>query len=239
LTAADRVFLAAVSRLLPRVKWTSFLVTPATLLRWHRRLVTRRWTYQRPAGRRRIGRDLRELIRRLARENPRRGYERIAGELKGLGISVSATTVRNVLRAGGMGPTPRRGPTWREFVRAQARSVMAVDFFTVDTVWLQRLYVLFFIELGSRRVHLAGCTGHPNESWVTQHARQVAWSLPDREEPVRFLIRDRDQKFTRSFDAVFRAEGIRLIRTPIRAPQANRSRSESCERFVGSVWTGC
>ncbi len=234
-TAADRVFLAAVSRMLPRVKWTSFLVTPATLLRWHRRLVTRRWTYQRPAGRRPIGPDLRELIRRLARENPRWGYQRIVGELKGLDIAVSATTVRNVLRAEDMGPTPRRGPTWREFVRAQARSVMAVDFFTVDTVWLQRLYVLFFIELGSRRVHLAGCTAHPDESWVTQQARQVAWSIAEREEPVRFLIRDRDQKFTRSFDAVFCAEGIRLIRTPIRAPQANAV----AERFVGTIRREC
>jgi putative transposase len=134
-----------------------------------------------------------------------------------------------------MGPTPRPGPTWREFVRAQARSVMAVDFFTVDTVWLQRLYVLFFIELGSRRVHLAGCTAHPNESWVTQQARQVAWSLADREEPVRFLIRDRDQKFTWHFDAVFRAEGIRRIRTPIRAPQANAV----AERFVRTIRREC
>jgi putative transposase len=195
LMGADRVFLAAVSRILPRVKWTSFLVTPQTLLRWHRRLVARRWTCPRPAGRRPIGRDVCELIRRLARENPRWGYERIVGELKGLGITVSATTIRNVLRATGMGPMPRRGPTWREFVRAQARSVLAVDFFTVDTVWLQRLYVLFFIELGSRRVHFAGCTAHPDERWVTQQARQVAWSLAESEEPGRVLLRARGQKF--------------------------------------------
>jgi putative transposase len=206
-TAADRVFLAAVSRLLPRVNWTTFLVTPRTLLRWHRRLVTRHWTYPRPVGRRPIGRNLRELIRRLARENPRWGYQRIVGELKGLGIAVSATTVRNMLRAGDLGPAPRRGPTWREFVREQARSVMVVDFFTVDTVWLQRLYVLFFIELGTRHVHLAGCTAHPDEWWVTQHARQVAWSFAERTEPVRFLIRDRDQKFSMGF--IMRTNALR------------------------------
>ena len=211
-TAADRVFLSAVSRLLPRCQWTSFLVTPATLFRWHRRLVTWRWTYPRPAGRRPIGRDLRELIRRLVCENPRWGYQRIVGELKGLGIAVSATTVRNVLHAGDIGPTPRRGPTWREFVRAQARSVMAVDFLHGRhglTPAIERLYVLFFIELGSRRVHLAGCTRHPDEWWVTQQARQVAWSFAEREEPVRSLMRDRDEKFTRSFDAVFSADGTR------------------------------
>jgi transposase InsO family protein len=234
-TTTDRLFLAAVSRMLPRAKWTVFLVTPATLLQWHRRFVTRCWTYPRPVGRPPIDCEVRELIRRLARENPRWGYQRIVGELKGLGIAVSATTVRNVLRAGAMGPTPRAGPTWRGFVRAQAHSVIAVDFFTVDTVWLQRLYVLFFIELGSRRVHLAGCTRHPDELWVTQQARQVAWSFSERAEPVRFLIRDRDRKFTRSFDAVFRSEGVRLIRTPIRTPQANGV----AERFVRTVRGEC
>jgi transposase InsO family protein len=233
---ADRAFLAAASRLLPRVKWTSFIVTPSTLLRWHRGLVARRWTSRRRSGRPPTRQDVRELILRLATENPRWGYPRIVGELKGLGITVSATTVRKVLREGGLGPSPRRsGPTWREFIRAQARCVMAVDFFTVDTLSLQRLYVLFFIEHATRRVHLAGCTAHPDQHWVTQQARQVAWTLADRSEPVRVLIRDRDQKFTRSFDAVFQSEGMRVVRTPIRAPQANAI----AERFVRTIRSEC
>jgi len=173
---ADRWFLAAVSRLLPRVKWSMFLVTPATLLRWHRWMVAKRWTYARRPGRPPIAKERRALIVRLARENPRWGYQRIVGELKGLAIVVSATTVKKILREAQLGPAgTRKGPSWREFLRAQAKSVIAVDFFTVDTVWLQRLYVLFFIEVASRRVHLAGCTAHPNAEWVTQQARHVAY----------------------------------------------------------------
>ena len=137
-------------------------------------------------------REIRALVLRLARENPRWGYQRIVGEVSGLGIAVSATTVRTWLRAGGLGPAGiRRGMTWREFVRAHRRSLLAVDFFTVETIWLQRLYVLF-IELGSRRVHLAGCTPTPSARWVTQCARQLTWTLRERPEHVRFLIRDRD-----------------------------------------------
>jgi putative transposase len=172
LSPADRVFLVAASRLLPRASWCSFLVTPTTLLRWHRRLVARRWTYPGRAGRPPIGGEVRELVLRLARENPRWGYQRIAGELRGLGLTVSATTVRKLLRRGGLGPAGERaGSSWREFLRAQANSMLAVDFFTVETVSLRRLYVLFFIELGSRRVHLAGCTANPSGAWVTQQAR--------------------------------------------------------------------
>jgi putative transposase len=173
---------------------------------------------------------------RLARENPRWGYQRIVGELKGMDLVVSATTVRKILRAVQVGPVgERRGPTWREFLRAQAKSIIAVDFFTVDTVWLQRMYVLFFIEVASRRVYLAGCTAHPDGGWVTQQARQVAWALGDRAEPVRFLIRDHDRKFTNSFDAVFQAQGSRIIRTPIQVPQANAI----AERFVRTVRSEC
>src|SRR3954469_17064871 len=118
-----------------------------------------------------------QLIVRLAPENPRWGYQRIAGELKGVGVVVSATTVKKILRVEGLGPTVRLGPSWREFLRTQANSIIAVDFFTVETVWLQRLYVLFFIELGTRRVHFAGCTPNPNGPWVTQQARQLTWTL--------------------------------------------------------------
>ena len=153
-----------------------------------------------------------------------------------MGVAVSATTVKTILRAERLGPAGgRRGPSWREFLRTQAKSMLAVDFFTVDTVWLQRLYVLFFIEIGSRRVRLAGCTAHPDGEWVRQQARQVAWTLAERAEPVRFLIRDHDRKFTRSFDAVFQAQGSRIIRTPIQLPQANGI----AERFVRTVRSEC
>jgi len=234
LRPADRVFLAAASRLLPRASWQSFLVTPTTLLRWHRRLVAKRWTYPQRAGRPPIGGEIRELVLRLARENPRWGYQRIAGELRGLGFGVSATTVRKLLRQAGLGPAAERaGLSWREFLRAQAHSMIAVDFFTVDG--LQRLYALFFIELGSRRVHLAGCTGNPSGAWVTQQARQLAWGLAERPLRAQFLIRDRDSKFTRDFDTVFRSEGIEIIRTPLRAPQANAI----AERFVRTVRSEC
>jgi putative transposase len=167
---------------------------------------------------------------------PAVGYQRIVGELKGLGVAVSATTVRTWLRASGLGPVgTRRGVSWREFVRAHRHAMLAVDFFTVETAWLQRLYVLFFIELGSRRVHVAGCTSNPSSPWVTQQARQLTWALTDRPEPVKFLIRDRDQKFTDSFDEVFRGDGIQIIRTPFRTPQANGV----AERFVRTVRSEC
>jgi transposase InsO family protein len=234
--SADRVFLSAASRLLPRANWSSFVVTPATLLRWHRLLVARRWTYSRRPGRPPIAPEIRALIARFARDNPGWGYQRIVGELKGLGVVVSSTTVKKILRAEGLGPTAkRRGPSWREFLRTQAESIIAVDFFTVDTVGLRRLYVLFFIEVGSRRVQLAGCTAHPDDAWVTQQARQVAWGLVERKEPVRFLIRDRDRKFTSHFDAVFEAQDMRVVRTPVQAPQANGI----AERFVRTVRSEC
>jgi putative transposase len=233
---ADRVFLAAASRLLPRSSWRSFVVTPSTLLRWHRRLVRKRWTYPGQVGRPPVGDEIRELVLRLARENRRWGYQRISGELHGLGFAVSATTVRNLLRDAGLGPAAERaGLGWREFLRAQAQSMIAVDFFTVETAWLQRLYVLFFIEIGSRRVHLAGCTANPSGSWVTQQARQLAWTWAQRSSPPRFLIRDRDSKYTRDFDSVFRSEGIEIIRTPIRAPKANAI----AERFVRTARSEC
>jgi transposase InsO family protein len=236
LQPSDRILLAAVSRLLPRPRWGSFLVTPATLLRWHRRLVARRWTYAGRAGRPPVGGEIRELVLRLARENPRWGYQRIAGEINGLGLIVSATTVRKILREVGLGPGGSRGGlSWRAFLRQQARSMLAVDFFTVETISLQRLYVLFFIELGSRRVYLAGCTPNPSGAWVTQQARQFAWRI--REQPTRFryLIRDRDSKFTRSFDAVFASEGIEIVKSPVRAPKANAI----AERFVGTARREC
>jgi putative transposase len=233
--AADRLFLAAASRMLPRGSWSSFLVMPATLLRWHRRLVANHWTYTRRAGRPPISREVRALIVRLARENPRWGCLRIVGELKGLGVMVSATTVKKVLARSSSvqqaSARVRRGVS----SCARRRRASLVDFFTVDTVWLQRLYVLFFIEIASRRVYLAGCTAHPDGEWMTQQARHVAWTLSERADPVRFLIRDHDRKFTSSFDVVFEAQGTRIVRTPIQVPEANGI----AERFVRTVRSEC
>jgi putative transposase len=236
LTASDRVFLTMASRFLPRSRWQSFLVTPTTLLRWHRQMVARRWTYAGRNGRPPIGSEIRELVLRLARENPRWGYQRIVGEVNGLGLIVSATTVKKILTQEGLGPAgSRSGLSWRAFLRAQAKSMLAVDFFAVETISLQRLYVLFFIELGSRRVYMAGCTPNPTGTWVTQQARQFAWTLQEQRPSFRFVIRDRDSKFTRDFDAVFRSEGIRIIKTPVRAPKANAF----AERFVRTARAEC
>jgi transposase InsO family protein len=236
ITPIDRLFLTDASGALPRACWHAFFITPATLLRWHRRLIAKRWTYGARRGRRPMRRDVRALAVRLARENPRWGYQRIVGELKGLGLSVSPTTIRTWLREVGLGPVgTRRGMTWREFVRIHRQDMLAVDFFTVETIWLQRLYVLFFIELGSRRVHRAGCTPSPTAAWVAQQARQLTWTLAHRPEPFRFLIRDRDQKFATAFDEVFRAEGIEIVRPPFRAPQAHGV----AERFVRTVPAEC
>ena len=174
LTRLDRVFLAAASRLLPRERWSSFLVRPQTLLRWHRELVRRKWTYRKRTvpGRPSVDAELRDLVIRLGRENPRWGCLRIRGELRKLGIRIGATTIRTILRRAGIGPAPRRdGPSWTEFLRSQAEGIWACDSFTVESAWLRTLYVLFFIELGSRRVHLAGVTAHPDSAWVTQHPK--------------------------------------------------------------------
>ena len=235
---ADRAILALLSRLLPRMRWRSFLVTPETLLRWHReaaKVKWRRWRKQRGPGRPPMSDGLVDLIVRLGRENRRWGCIRIQGELRKLGIRVAANSIRRVLRRNGLGPTPRGGPTWAEFLRSQAHSVLATDFFSVDTVSLQRLYVLFVIELSTREVHLLGVTGHPNSAFVTQVARNLVADLADRAHRIRFLIRDRDTKFTSSFDEVFRFEGIRVIKTPVRSPRANAF----AERWVRTVRTEC
>src|SRR5262249_18007725 len=164
------------------------------------------------------------------------GYQRIVGELKGLGVIVSATTVKQILREQRLGPAgKRRGSTWRGVLRAQAAGIIAGGFFTVDSVLLPRFDVVFFIETASRRVHVAGCTAHPDAEWVTQQARQVTWTLSERSQPVRFLIRDHDCKFTDSFDAVFEAQGARIVRTPIQVPEANGI----AERFVRTVRSEC
>ena len=235
LSRADRVVLAAASRLVPRERWAVFLVSPQTLLRWHRELVRRKWTYRRRSpGRPRLDPAVRELVVRMARENPKWGCVRIQGELRKLGVRVGATTIRSLLRRAGFGPAPRRGgPSWTEFLRAQAQGIVASDFFTVETVLLRTLYVLFFVEHGTRRVWLAGVTGHPDGSWMRQRARNLA--VNEELENVRFLIHDRDAKFSGPFDEILRGERVRVIRTPVRAPRANAV----AERWVRTVRTEC
>ncbi len=178
LRPADRALVAALARLLPHRRRHGLVATPATLLRWHRELVRRRWTYpQRKPGRPPTARPLRELVVRLARENPRWGYQRIAGELMKLGFRLSPSMIRRVLASERLEPAPRRGAvSWPVFLRWQAASMLACDFFTVETASLRRLYVLFFIELGSRRVHLAGCTTNPTRAWVAQQARNLSFT---------------------------------------------------------------
>jgi len=192
------------------------------LLRWHHQLVRRKWTYpQRGPGRPPLDPEVTDLVVRLGRENPRWRCARIQGELRKLGIRVGASTIRRILRRAGLGPAPRRtGPNWSEFLRAQGRGALACDFFTVEAVSLRTLYVLFFIELSTRRVLVAGTTSRPDSAWITQQARNLSWDLQGRGR-FRYLIRDRDSKYTRSFDAVFAADGMGIVLTPFRAPTAN------------------
>jgi putative transposase len=220
----DRVLLAAFSRMLPRRSWTAFSVRPETLLAWHRGLVARRWTYpHRRPGRPSISRDVRELILRLARENSSWGYLRIAGELRKLSIAVSASSVRKILVKAGVPPAPQRDAhSWRSFLRAHGESILACDFFTVDTVWLRRLYVLVFLSIGSRRVEYFAITSKPDTAWMLQQARNLLMELDDQDRQVRFLIHDRDAKFPRAFDALLESDGINVLRTP---PGAERERA--------------
>ena len=235
---ADRLWLAALSRLIPRRRWGEvFVVTPATLLAWHRSLVTRKWDY---TNRRRAGRPstqamIRKLVIRMATENPARGHRRVQGELVKLGHPIAASTVWQILHAAGIGPAPRRaGPTWKQFLNTQARGILAVDFVHVDTVFLRRIYALIVIEHGTRHVHLAGITAKPDGAWTTQAARNFLMDLGQRTASVKFLIRDRAGQFTGSFDAVFKADGVRVLASPPQAPRANAI----CERVIGHRHSG-
>jgi putative transposase len=236
-TPADRMLLATLAKVLPRDRWPVFLVTPSTLLRWHRELVARRWTFPHTSrGSRGLDEQVVEVVVRLATENPRWGYQRIVGECRSLGLRVSASSVRRILRRHRLGPAPRRGgPSWTQFLRAQAGGLLATDFFTVETVGLTRLYVLFIVEVERRTVHLAGITAHPTGAWVTQQARNLLMDLDHHVHRLRVLIRDRDTKFTSAFDAVFAAAGIGVVKIPPRAPKANAY----AERWVRTVRGEC
>ncbi|MET9250286.1 integrase core domain-containing protein [Nonomuraea sp. NPDC003709] len=211
-----------------------FPVTPAAILRRHRSLVARKWTFtdRRRPGRPCTRRPVKALIVRMARENPSWGHSRIQGELAGLGYSIAVSIVWEILHAAGIDPAPRRaGPTWRQFLTAQAHAIIACDFRAVETITLKRLYVLLFIEHGTRRLHLAGVIAHPTGAWAAQQARNLAMNLGDRITGLRFPIHDRDPLFTSAFREVFTAEGLRIITTLPRTPRINAI----CERVIGTL----
>ncbi len=223
-----------------RLSQVVLLFKPDTLLKWHRELVRRKWTFKQrsPRGRPSISSELEALILRLAKENPTWGYGKLEGELGKLGYAIGRSTIRDVLKRKHVPPAPeraKRGSSWRIFLQHHKDEILACDFFTVETAWLKTLYVLFFIELGSRRVHLAGCTANPTRAWVSQQARHLSGQIQDGAVPARFLIHDRDTKFPAAFDTVFTAADVTIIRTPVQAPNANAC----AERWIRSVREEC
>jgi putative transposase len=247
LSRAERLSLAVISAKLKAVSGRSLkqlhevirLVQPETVFKWHRELVRRKWAHQRQqvGGQPRTNREIEQLVVQLARENGDWDYGKIKGELARLGHTMSRETIANILARHGIPPAPEWGgsPSWRHLMTHYKDQLLACDFFTVETLFLQTIYVFFFIEVGRRRVHFAGCTTNPNAIWVVQQARHMVWELEERDPPIRFLIHDNDTSFTQAFDTVFRSEGIKVIHTPYRAPNANAH----AERWIRSVREEC
>jgi transposase InsO family protein len=227
----DRTLLSAIAAALPRPRRIGWIVTPDTLLRWHRRRIARHWTQpHRPTGRPSTTTEIRQLIIAMATDNPTWGYRRIAGELTGLGHKVGASTVWRILKHRGIDPAPQRSSvTWTQFLRSQA--AIACDFATIETAFLRRYYLLFFIDVTTREVYFAGITANPTGAWTTQAARNLFLRHTDQLTDARALVRDRGSQFADSFDETFRTEGLKILKTPVRSPVANTF----AERWIGTL----